>query len=82
MLSLVSVLHVQHTFSFAGYQDSRFSNFHCLRVINEDRVIGGEGFGTHPHANYEIFSYVVGGALSHRDSMGNKEIIARGDIQV
>lgn len=74
-------LNSYHTFSFAGYQDSRFSNFHSLRVINEDRVSGGEGFGTHPHSNFEIFSYVVGGALSHRDSMGNKEIIRRGEVQ-
>lgn len=74
-------LNTYHTFSFAGYHDSKYSNFHSLRVINEDRVVGGEGFGTHPHSEYEIFSYVVSGALRHQDSMGNNEIIGRGTVQ-
>jgi redox-sensitive bicupin YhaK (pirin superfamily) len=70
-----------HTFSFAFYQDDRFDNFHSLRVINEDRVMPTEGFGTHSHANFEIFSYIVKGELTHRDSMGNVETLKRGDVQ-
>jgi quercetin 2,3-dioxygenase len=79
--ALLCLCAVQHTFSFAGYQDRRFTQFHSLRVINEDRVEASEGFGTHPHANAEIFSYVVSGRLSHRDSIGNKEVLQRGDVQ-
>ncbi|KAG8843671.1 hypothetical protein FRB91_003201 [Serendipita sp. 411] len=71
-----------HTFSFAMYQDPRFQKWGTLRVINEDRVAPGEGFGTHPHREFEIFSYIVNGELEHRDSMGNREVLKRGDIQL
>ncbi|CAE7168974.1 unnamed protein product [Rhizoctonia solani] len=71
-----------HTFSFAMYYDSRYEGFGSLRVINEDRVEPGEGFGTHPHREMEIFSYIVSGELEHKDSMGNTEIMKRGDVQM
>ncbi|KAI5308247.1 hypothetical protein KEM55_006188, partial [Ascosphaera atra] len=58
-----------HTFSFAGYIDRAFMGFGNLRVLNEDRVSKFSGFPTHPHANYEIFSYILSGELTHRDSM-------------
>jgi len=74
-------LNSYHTFSFASYYDDRFERFHALRVINEDRVSGGQGFGRHSHREAEIFSYVVSGALHHRDSMNNNEKIGRGEIQ-
>ncbi|KAI8815063.1 RmlC-like cupin domain-containing protein [Cladochytrium replicatum] len=74
-------LHTFHTFSFANYHDPRFNNFGPLRVLNEDFVQPGRGFGTHPHKYYEIFSYVVRGALEHRDSMGNLENVARSWVQ-
>jgi len=70
-----------HTFSFAGYHHPQFTGFGQLRVLNEDRVKGGEGFGEHPHRDFEIFSYLVKGALRHRDSMGNTEILGRGNVQ-
>lgn len=74
-------LNSYHTFSFASYHDSRFDHFHSLRVINEDRVSAGEGFGRHPHREFEIFSLIVHGHLRHKDSLGNEEVLGRGAIQ-
>jgi len=71
-----------HTFSFAVYGDSEHQQFGALRVLNEDRVEPKTGFGTHAHREFEIFSYVVAGQLEHQDSMGNVEILKRGDLQL
>lgn len=71
-----------HTFSFAMYQDHKHELFGPLRVINEDRVAPRTGFGTHSHREFEIFSYVVAGELEHKDSMGNTEVLKRGDLQL
>lgn len=70
-----------HTFSFADYYDPRFEGWGPLRVINEDRVSGGRGFGAHPHSNFEIFSYPLSGELMHQDSLKHKEVIKRGGVQ-
>ncbi len=75
-------LEARHTFSFAGYYDPDKTNFGMLRVFNDDLIAGESGFGKHPHDNMEIISYIVDGELSHEDSMGNKGVIKKDEIQV
>ena len=75
-------LQSRHTFSFAGYHDPSRMHFGVLRVLNDDVVSGGMGFGRHPHDNMEIISIPLEGVLEHQDSMGNKAVIRHGDIQV
>lgn len=70
-----------HTFSFADYHDPRWMGFRSLRVINDDLVLPGMGFGTHPHRDMEIITYILRGSLQHKDSMGNGRIIRPGDVQ-
>jgi redox-sensitive bicupin YhaK (pirin superfamily) len=70
-----------HTFSFADYYDPKHTNYRSLRVINEDFVAPSQGFGMHPHSDMEIVTYIVKGALQHRDSMGNSAVMRAGDIQ-
>jgi redox-sensitive bicupin YhaK (pirin superfamily) len=75
-------LHSRHTFSFADYYDPERVHFGMLRVLNDDTVAAGMGFGTHPHDNMEIISIPLEGDLEHKDSMGNVSVIRHGDIQV
>jgi redox-sensitive bicupin YhaK (pirin superfamily) len=75
-------LHSRHTFSFADYYDPKRMHFGALRVLNDDRVEAGMGFGTHPHENMEIVSIPLEGDLEHKDSMGNISVIKSGDVQV
>ena len=70
-----------HSFSFAGYRDAQFMGWGNLRVINEDRIEAGQGFGEHGHQNMEIISYVLSGELAHRDSLGNVKGIPPVDVQ-
>ncbi len=75
-------LRSRHTFSFAGYYNPDRMHFGALRVLNDDKVAGGQGFGTHPHDNMEIVSIPLSGDLEHKDSTGRNEVIRQGDVQI
>lgn len=75
-------LNTHHTFSFANYHNPERIHFGALRVLNDDEVSGGMGFGTHPHDNMEIVSIPLEGSLEHQDSMGNKTVIRKGEVQI
>ena len=74
-------LDTYHTFSFANYYDPKWMGFRSLRVINDDMVMPGMGFGTHPHHDMEIITYILSGALQHKDSIGNGRVIRPGEVQ-
>jgi len=74
-------LDTYHTFSFADYYDPQWMGFRSLRVINDDLVMPGQGFGTRPHRDMEIITYILNGALEHKDSMGNGRVIRQGEVQ-
>ena len=75
-------LRTSHSFSFAQWQDPERMNFGALRVLNDDYVVGGAGFGAHPHDNMEILSIPLSGALEHEDNMGNQTVIQEGEVQI
>jgi len=80
-LTDIGWLQSHHSFSFGGYYDPKQTAFRSLRVINDDKIAGGMGFGTHPHRDMEIITYVVSGAIAHKDSLGHGATVFRGDVQ-